>query len=140
MTRRWKLLHSPNNLLSTHVNYLSLQVFIFINPWTPFISSVVRHTSYTMKCLIALTFLAVASASSVQLTRDEQCDCCTCPGGCCGIGYPYYCCPDGRYCAPTFADCPMTCDGTPCPDGWFCCPHDKYCYWTATFECPYAHH
>ena len=59
-----------------------------------------------MKYLIALAFLAVASASTVQLTRDEQCDGTPCPGGCCpNVGW--YCCPDGMYCAATAADCPF---------------------------------
>ena len=109
-----------------------------------------------MKYLIALAFLAVASASSVQLTRDEQCDGTPCPGGCCpNVGW--YCCPDGMYCAATAADCPFVakktqlskmaapkqCDGTPCPGGccpnvgWYCCPDDMYCAATAA-DCPFA--
>merc|ERR1712170_307622 len=109
----------------------------------------------TMKYLIALAFLAVASASKVKLT-SEQCDGTECPGGCCPyVGW--YCCPDGMYCAATAADCPFVakkqqlvqmaaekqCDGTECPGGccpyvgWYCCPDGMYCAATAA-DCPYA--
>merc|ERR1712131_341040 len=47
-----------------------------------------------------------ASASTVKLTKSEQCDGTECPGGCCPyVGW--YCCPDGMYCAATAADCPF---------------------------------
>merc|ERR1712131_436561 len=43
---------------------------------------------------LALAFLAVASASTVKLTKSKQCDGTECPGGCCPyVGW--YCCPDG---------------------------------------------
>ena len=112
-----------------------------------------------MKYLVAFAaVLAVASASTVKLTKSEseQCDGTECPGGCCPyVGW--YCCPDGMYCAATAADCPFVaqkqqlvkmaankqCDGTECPGGccpyvgWYCCPDGMYCAATAA-DCPFV--
>merc|ERR1719187_904839 len=104
-----------------------------------------------MKYLLALAFMAVASASTFKLARLEQCEDGTeCPGGCCPY-VDWYCCPDGLYCAATAADCPFVakmaankqCDGTECPGGccpyvgWYCCPDGMYCAATAA-DCPFV--
>ena len=106
-----------------------------------------------MKLFVALSFLAFASASSILLTKDQECDLPPeCPGGCCPMA-GWECCPDGLYCAPTLEDCPnqiqltkMTdptqCDCGPmcrdgcCPNcGWECCPGGYYCAPTLG-DCP----
>ena len=108
-----------------------------------------------MKYLLAIVFLSVASASWVQLTRDEQCEGTLCPNGCCpNVGW--YCCNLG--CAANPADCPIVakktqlskmaapkqCDGTPCPGGfccpyvgWTCCPESMYCA-NKPADCPFV--
>ena len=112
-----------------------------------------------MKLFIALSFLAFASASSILLTKDKECDFppeCV-PGGCCPyIGWE--CCPDNLHCAPTLEDCPKKiqlsnidapkqCDCCECPAGtdgpggccpnvgWECCPDGLWCAPTID-DCP----
>merc|ERR1711936_9236 len=112
----------------------------------------------TMRVLVALAFLAVASASRERLLRSEQCgeNETECPAGCCPEAN-WYCCPDNMYCAATAADCPFVakkeklmkmaakkqCEGTMCPAGccpevdWYCCPDNMYCAATAA-DCPFV--
>merc|ERR1711997_1073197 len=101
--------------------------------------------------LVALAFLAVASASREKLLRSEQCspDETECPAGCCPEAN-WYCCPDNMYCAamkqkvmkmaankqcgPDETECPAGC----CPEAnWFCCPDNMYCAATSA-DCPFV--
>merc|ERR1712198_602676 len=110
-----------------------------------------RLNFITMKYLLAIAFLTVASSSPFKLSRSEQCKKCEdgleCPGRCCPIA-DWHCCPDGFYCAATAADCPFVAkkqalakmgagkqceDGKECPGGccpiadWYCCMDGGYC-------------
>ena len=94
-----------------------------------------------MRVIVALAFLAVASATSEKLLRSEQCgpNETSCPAGCCPEAN-WYCCPDDLYCAATAADCPFVAkkdklmkmaakkqcgpNETSCPAG--CCPNANW--------------
>ena len=118
-----------------------------------------------MKYLIALSFLAFASASNIPSTKDQECDIYPeCPGGCCYGGFDWECCPGPEpalNCAPTLDDCPVVtkkiqltqiaapkqCDCCECPAGtdgpggccpnvgWECCPDGLWCAPTLD-DCP----
>ena len=123
--------------VTLYVNKFYLCKFsLYIKPCILFVSLVERKQTsfqYSMKYLIALSLLAVASC---QWECDECLNCC--PGGCCNY-IDWLCCPNQMWCAPTLDDCPPVTekdqltnmaalkqkqcdgDGIACPGG--CCPY-----------------
>ena len=103
-----------------------------------------------MRCLLVLACSAffVKAIDHQKLEKDQQCDCCACPGGCCPETWDgdYFCCPDNMFCAASADDCPEVvlcpdiCTPSCCPEDWYgCCPgNSRFCAATA-LDCDKPH-